>query len=212
MAIECTLVCDGSSDVALIHILKWLFSQLGVLPSPQVHWYDPRGCRSIPSSMAERIDHAVDLYPCDLLFIHRDEEGQGLTSRTDEIRYALAASNTGRAGLPVVFVIPVRMMEAWLLFNEGCIRQAAGCPRGRSPLSLPHPRDCEDLPDPKTLLRSALRIATEKQGRRLKKFNADVAVHRLAELIEDFSPLRQLTAFQNLEAQLRTVVTERGWA
>jgi len=57
----------------------------------------------------------------------------------------------------VVPAVPVRMTEAWLLFDEAAIRRAAGCPNGSMPLELPSLKTSEDIPDPKTILHEALR-------------------------------------------------------
>ena len=63
---------------------------------------------------------------------------RSLTKQEKEIREAIATSSITRSRpIPAVLVIPIRMMEAWLLFEEQCIRQAAGCPRGKVPLGLP---------------------------------------------------------------------------
>ena len=45
----------------------------------------------------------------------------------------------------------------------------------------------------------------------IKKIKLEQAVHRLAELIEDFSPLRQLPAFRQLENELKTVIETAKW-
>jgi len=91
------------------------------------------------------------------------------------------------------------MTEAWLLIDESAIREASGNPNGRTPLALPRTRDLEKLPDPKELLYELLRQASELSGRRLAKFKPDECVHRLAELIDDFSPLCGLPAFKLLQ-------------
>jgi hypothetical protein len=113
--------------------------------------------------------------------------------------------------VPAVLVIPVRMMEAWLLFDKARLREAAGCPLGNTALDLPRLRSCENLADPKERLHRCLRVASEKRGRHLKKFNVDSALHRLSGLIPDFSPLRGLSAFQRLENELRFVLSTRRW-
>ena len=102
----------------------------------------------------------------------------------------------------MVSVIPIRMMEAWLLFDEKSIRFAAGSPRGRNRLDLPALFACETLSDPKALLHRCLLAATGKSGRHLRRFNTGTAIHRVAELIPDYSPLRGLTAFERLESNL----------
>lgn len=93
------------------------------------------------------------------------------------------------------------MTEAWLLMDERAIRAAADNPSGSGSLGLPALSELERLKDPKDALRTALKKACEKTGRRLGQFRRDLPlrVQRVAELIEDFSPLRNLSAFRALE-------------
>ena len=69
---------------------------------------------------------SVDLFPCELLFVHRDAEQASIDGRAQEIREALEQCQTP----PVVCVIPVRMQEAWLLFDEAALRKVSVRPRG----------------------------------------------------------------------------------
>ena len=142
------------------------------------------------------------MYPCDLLFVHRDAERDSIEKRVIEIRESLAQCAIDMP--PVVCVVPVRMQEAWLLIDESALRKAAGNPRGRQPLNVPDPKELEDLPDPKQILHEIMRQASGLRGRRLKRFIRDVGshVHRVAQQIDDFSLLRELTAFQQVEHQV----------
>jgi hypothetical protein len=58
----------------------------------------------------------------------------------------------------------------------------------------------EDIPDPKQVLHDLLLDASQLTGRRRKKLNPSRLAMRLGELIENYSPLRQLTAFRHAEA------------
>jgi hypothetical protein len=91
------------------------------------------------------------------------------------------------------------------------LKRAAGNPNGRASLALPELAEIEQIPDPKELIHGMLRQASELPPRRLRRFNPAVAIHRLAELIDDFSPLRALPAFQALESDLRALLGERSW-
>jgi hypothetical protein len=186
-----TLVSDGSSDRALIPILDWLLNQQGIAVT-QPEWADLRKLPAPPKTLQGRIELAVNLYPCDLLFIHRDAEREPYAARKQEIQSAVEAAQT----TPAVCVIPVRMQEAWLLIDEGAIRFAAGNPNSRHTLNLP-------------ALKNLLH-ASGLSGRRLKDFRPHAAAHRVAEFIEDFSPLRQLSAFAALEADIQLTLNERG--
>lgn len=151
---------------------------------------------------------ALTLYPCDLLFVHRDAEGESRETRVEEILASLRQVASGQTG---VCVVPVRMQEAWFLFDEAAIRSAADNPRGRMPLGLPPLEKLEEVHDPKEVLWGLLSTATGLRPGRLRRFVPGPRLHRLAELIEDFSPLRRLTAFQALEEDLKVLLGERSW-
>ena len=93
------------------------------------------------------------------------------------------------------------MQEAWLLTDESALRKAAGNPEGRQRLEMPDLKTLEDLQNPKQVLHQLLREASGLQGRHLKRFRQEVRsrVHLVAREIDDFSPLRELTAFQYVE-------------
>lgn len=206
-----TLVSDGPSDELLLRHLDWLLGEhLHDTITAQGQWADLRSFHPRPAGLAGRIAVAVDLYPCHLLFVHRDAEGEERSVRCEEIREALRSA--GIQPPPAICVVPVRMTEAWLLFSQEAVRRAAGNPNGRRPIPIPHP-DAESLPDPKSFLREALRSASELPGRRLKRFDQRIAqsVRRVADYIDDFTPLRRLAAFRALEEDLKDLLREHGW-
>ena len=173
----------------------------GTIPI-QPDYADLRRLPKPPKKLFERISKTIELHPCDLPFVHRDSEREPIEKRAEEIREALEKCEVDTP--PVVCVIPVRMQEAWLLIDESAIGRAAGNPRGTQPLNLPEEKKLEDLPDPKQTLHALLGRASGRNGRRLKQFNRDVEyhVHRVAEQIDDFGPLRRLAAFQRVERQV----------
>ena len=200
-----TLLSDGSSDRVLLPMLEWLLGECSSRTF-QPQWADLRMLPSPPKTLAERVQTAVEIYPCDLLFIHRDAEREPREVRVREIRQQIST-----LAAPAICIVPVRMQEAWLLFDEKALRRAAGNPNGRTVLTLPDLDEIEQIPDPKELVHGMLRQASELPSRRLRRFNPAVAIHRLAELIDDFSPLRGLPAFQALESDVRTLLVERSW-
>ena len=204
-----TLVSDGTSDRALLPILSWLLQDFcGSLPI-QPALADLRRLRSPPKSLVERIERSIELYPCDLLFVHRDAEGAAFEDRLAEITAALNGSVA--TSKPAVCIVPVRMSEAWLLIDESAIRHAAGNPRGSVPLALPRPHRLEQLPDPKRVLYETMRRASGLRGRRLASFNRRLHRYRVADWIDDFSLLYRLSAFRRLSTDLKQVVTSNGW-
>lgn len=201
--IQATLVTDGSSDVVLVRVLEWLLFQM-TSTEIEIRWADLRSLRSTPKTLSERLRVATQLFPCRILFVHRDAEKQDPELRYQEIQ----AANT--TGLGHICIVPVRMQETWLLHNEAALREAADRPSGTEPLNLPLPSQWERLPDPKGTLHQALRNANGASGRRARRFNPAKATHRLAELITDWSPIRPLPAFQRLEADVRVALESLG--
>jgi len=210
-ALRYTLLSDGSADQALMPILTWLLREQGVYGAIQAEWADLRHLPKPPHALSDRIGRSLELYPCDVLFVHRDAEGEPLIIRTEEIHSALTTVTQPAQLPPTVCVVPVRMQEAWLLFNETAIRCAAGNPNGRMPLVLPPLQTLAQLPNAKDVLYDALREASGLTGRRRKKFPVHIRVRRVAEFINDFSPLRTLCAFRKLETDVRQVVDVHGW-
>lgn len=207
------LITDGSSDRALIHIITWVLRQQLVDCAIESNWVDPYLLPDRSRNPSDRltwiIEKSLYLYDkTDVLFIHRDAERQTREQRIREIESALADLIPTP---PPICVIPIQMFEAWLLFDERAIRQAAGNPHGRVQLELPSLKRVESLPDPKNVLYELLKQASEAQGRRLKKLRPQERVHRLAELIDNYSPLRTLSAFQDLEVDIQTLIKNQGW-
>ncbi|MGA2067919.1 MAG: hypothetical protein ABSG86_23320 [Thermoguttaceae bacterium] len=197
-----TLVTDGPTDSVLCRHIEWLLKKhVGLVPV-ESQWAEFRWLREPPTDLASKIAKAAELYPCDVLFVHRDAETEEPERRRDEIHAAV-----GKARLKVsqVCVIPVRMTEAWLLFDEAAVRWAAGNPNGEAELGLPHAR-AETLPNPKAVLHKALVTACGLAGRRRRTFDISQAVHQVAEYIDDFSPLLALPAFQALEKEVLAVL------
>jgi hypothetical protein len=205
-----TLLGDGPSDVCLLRPLRWLVQQhVSDQLVVQADWADLSSFRDPPRGLAQRIQTAIEFYPCDLLFVHRDAEREPAARRYAEIAEALlslTATPTAWIG-----VVPIRMTEAWLLIDEQAIRTAADNPRGTEDLSLPSLGSLEDVPDPKSLLYDCLRKATELSGRRLHKFRVQQAARRVADYVDDFSPCRRLTAFARLENDIKSALTQCGW-
>lgn len=205
-----TLVTDGTSDDALIPMLSWLLREQGVSSAIVPSWADLSRLPRKPKGLTEKVAHSLDLYPCDLVFVHRDAENQPAGRRREEIEYAMASILAPEVP-PAICVIPVRMTEAWLLFDEGAIRKASGNPNGKVPLALPRMSRVEHEPDPKEVLTRMLREASELRGRHLRKLSTIGQARLVAKYLDNFKPLRQLSAFQSLEADLSHLVKERGW-
>lgn len=197
-----TLVADGSTDQILMPILDWVLHAHHPDWAINGSWANLSQIRKPPKLLADRIRLAIELYPCDVMFVHRDAEARPTHERITEIATALRANSfRGQS----VAVVPIRMSEAWLLFDEQAIRTAAGRRASRVSLTLPPLKKLESLPDPKQNLLDLLRAASGLTGRKADKFYPHERIKRVAELIDDYSPLRALSAFQTLESAVKAL-------
>jgi hypothetical protein len=190
------LLADGSSDKALIPILRWTLRDLRPTGEFAIPWFISRKSRNlVQSTEAVLLD-----YQPDILFVHRDSESVSMNERLREMP----------VGEHIVPVVPVRMTEAWLLIDEKAIRGAASNPNGSMKLNLPKRKDLEKIAA-KTVLHELLQSASGNTGRRLRSFNVDQAVHRVAELTEDYTELRNLDAYEAFRKRLDATLRLIGW-
>ncbi|MCB9544270.1 MAG: hypothetical protein H6706_00075 [Myxococcales bacterium] len=206
MRLTYTLLADGTSDRALMHIIDWALRRRSVAIEKKT-WADLSLIPLPGKGLADRVEAAMRWYPADLFFIHRDAEKETVEARWAEIEVATAGM-----ALTWVPVVPVRMTEAWLLHDEGAVRMAANNPRGRDALALPGVRTVESLPDPKATLFAALMTASGFTGRRRERLKRDLPRCRalVAERIDDFSPLLGLPAFDQFLARLDAALDARA--
>jgi hypothetical protein len=66
-----TLVADGPSDRALLPIIDWAIEQNSDIRFAQ-QYADASLLRA--TGLRERVTRALQIYPCDVLFVHRDAE------------------------------------------------------------------------------------------------------------------------------------------
>ena len=184
MSIRFLLICDGSSDAALItHITRLILTGGHSDPQGQT-WYRP-------GRLAEKIRDGLEFSGgCDLLLVHRDAEASrdtrsaGPGRRYDEIESAVREA--GFDG-PYAGIVPVRMTESWLLLDEPAIREIAGWRAGVTSLNLPAMNRVEHVADPKDRLWQALIIASGTTGRRRWKFERDLPALR-SQLLQNLPP------------------------
>jgi hypothetical protein len=191
-----TLLSDGSSDRAFIPILDWLFQENKVRLAVQGKWANLGQLPKPPKPLEDRIAITLQLYPCDLLFIKKALDKIKIDDRQ-----------------LIIYIIPIRMLETWLLFDEFAIKKVAGNPHSKDRLNLPKINSLENLSNPKEKLCEILRNTSGLTGRKLKDFKARERekIHRIAWEIKDFSVLRQLSAFQILETDIRDILQQNNW-
>lgn len=189
-------LADGPSDLPLARHLEDICADLGT--EMALTAVDNRLIGRAGRTVKSRLQFLVEEnFPFDLIFVHRDAEGQDPQLRRTEI--ATGAAEAGVAS-PVVPVVPIRMTEAWLILDEAVIRRVASKPMGSTPLKLPKPAEAERLSDPKAFLQEVLLRASETTGRRRNQFARDFGRHRarLLEQLDVSGPVKSLIAWKQL--------------
>lgn len=191
---------EGSSDLLLVPAIRWSVNRLRPEQACEVVPMDFRGMPVPPDGLPERISLTLAMGEWDAILIHRDSDSLDAEPRHREIALARwAATSPAPSVIPVV---PVRMTEAWLLFDEHAIRSAAGNSASTVELALPTVKECARREKPKVILHDALKRASGAKGRRLAKFNVESRCHALALAISDWSPLLAMTSFVRLQDDL----------
>ena len=206
MTVRFLLVCEGSSDAALIPHIRRLLVQFGQTDPEGVPWTRGR-------PLVDKIREGLQLSGgCNLLFTHRDADSyQDTQSAGPNRRYAEICKAVHAAGYTGewVGIVPVQMTESWLLLDEAAIRRVAGRPQGNEPLGLPDPNQVESEPDPKSRLFEALIAASGTSGRRLRNFRRDLPRlrHRLLEDLPIGSLMEQVPSWVRFRDNLATALT-----
>ena len=196
------LIADGTSDRALIPLLKLLLKEHLLLPFEELQLI-----KGEQNDLASKVRYALDKFSLDILFIHRDTENKPWEDREAEIRRAVPDD---RLDL-VVFVIPVKMTEAWLLTDAAAIRRAVGNSNSKVDLELPTIKKIESC-SAKEVLFKALINAKEHGAQRRRTFKPDQYRYRVAELTSDLKSLRQIQSFKRLEDSLILCLTKLNYA
>jgi hypothetical protein len=206
-----TLLSDGSSDKALLPIIKWALTQKFSTIPINGSWADfsllPPNIKPKLKHLDQRISKALELFPSDILFIHRDAENESWEKRKEEIEEACKRLDESNQSNKIASIIPIKMTEAWLLFNVPAIRKAANNPNGSVRIDIPKIKKIETLDAKKELIK-LIRIASELKGRRLEKLDERRAIHLVADYIDDYSTLRILECFQNFEKEVEAFEME----
>lgn len=182
------MVADGGTDRILVPIIQWAIHRI----DPDVEILEP----AFNKRKAPLAEYLEAYHPETMLaFVHRDAENLSLEERLQEFPQD--------AREDIVPIIPVRMSEAWILFDGHAIARAANRPSYS--VTVPDIAELERLADPKARLQELLlEAAGSPTGRRLKNFRRSIVDRRIsvALLIQDFSPLEALPAFAQFQQSL----------
>lgn len=204
MKIKFILAGEGSSDLRLVEHIETILVEEGFSEvsgeAPDLGMFVPPVGRSV----RDKLLALVKYYPtADLIFIHRDADNVGAAVREKEI----VEAGKGFVDMDkVLSIIPVTMLETWLLADVEAIKLVAGNSSYRGPLNcIPSVRKLELARDTKQILMDALCEVSEAQGARLAKFKKRFSEMR-ARLTVDLDPngpVQELSSYQNFRSKVR---------
>lgn len=210
MTLRVVYLCEGSSDLGLVPHIERIAVQCDVevsVSAPDLNWLSDQPVGHSVADKLRAVKRLSDEY--ELAILHRDADREGIEARRTEIAAAVKSTWPELSHIPV---IPVTMLEAWLLLDEGVIRQVAGNPKGKMPLSLPKPSNVERIADPKQLLKETLARASGLTGRRLADFQKPQRFsknrQRLIELLDYEGNIRHVPSWNTFVAELEAGLHE----
>lgn len=202
MKINFLFTGEGSSDLKLVDHIENLLIEIGF---DEVSGEAPDlGMFRIPvgRSVKDKVKVLMDHYPnTDLIFIHRDADNKGPEIRKREIMQAIEGVVEREKVIPV---IPVTMLETWLLADKESICRVAGGSDIVRLACIPPAKKLESEKNSKDLLLRALCEASEESGGRLKKFKKRFGEMRarLVYELDPEGPVTQLNSYQDFRRSI----------
>lgn len=203
MKLRFILTGEGSSDLRLVEHIGSVLIEEGFTEvrgeAPDLSLFSPAVGRSVREKLMALARH----YPnSDVIFVHRDADNVGVETREQEVwRAALGILAAER----IIPVIPVTMLETWLLADAEAIKRVAGNSGYKGSLEcIPGISRLEKVRDSKQLLCEALCEASQTQGSRLKKFKgrfADMRA-RLTFDLDPNGPVKGLDSYRHFRTQV----------
>jgi len=209
MKISFVVTGEGTSDLNLVSHLENILIEEGFLEVSGEAFDPSKLPYPIGHSVESKLNYIKRLYPSsDVIFVHRDADGSDHSLREKEIA---DAKNKSQLPIQVVPIIPVCMLETWLLADTTAIRRVAG--NGNSAhliSSIPALSKLESIRNSKEVLQCALCEASQHQGIKLKKFRRDINRLRSQLVLEinGDSNISQLPSYQRLRNSVKSLARD----
>lgn len=204
MFINFALIGEGTSDLNLANHLETLLVEKGFEEvsgiAPDLRQLPTPPGNSVAEKAAAIEEHFSEI---NLIFVHRDADNAGYDARREEI-----SQQTEGCQSSIIPIIPVKMIEAWLLCDIEKIGTIIGIQADRRPNSAPKIRNIEKLADPKKALEDIICELANARGRKLDKLKSNFYQHRarICQELETGGPVKHLPSYQkfikNLERTL----------
>ncbi|QEY70958.1 DUF4276 family protein [Pseudomonas denitrificans (nom. rej.)] len=204
MKINFILTGEGTSDLRLVDHIETILINEGFSEvsgeAPDLRLFEP----PIGNSVRDKLVTLARNYPsADVFFVHRDADGAGLIAREREI---LDSAQNIISADKVIPVIPVTMLETWLLADTQALKRVAGNQSFRGNIEpLSRHRNLETIANSKQVLLEALCLISETEGARLRKFKnrfQDMRA-RLTYDLDPEGPVNNLDSYRNFRTLIR---------
>lgn len=186
MNVSFILLGEGSSDLRLTEHIEQILIMEGFDEvsgdAPDLSMF----VQPVGLTVKSKLEAVIKHYPgVDLIFIHRDADNAGIAAREQEIIDACSDLHLTAVIVPVV---PVKMLEAWLLADQDKIKMVGGGRGYRGNIEgVPSIAALENVRDAKSVLLSALCEVSGASGGRLRDFKKRFPEMR-ARLTYDLDP------------------------
>lgn len=204
------LTTEGTTDIRFLeHVVRRTFEDVAfdcpqdvevylyVIPSLKIG-------KSFPQYVKDTSRLAWEMYGVMSLAVHtdadRDSYEQRMANKIVPARKELEGLDEEEYCKLLTPVIPVRMMEAWMLADKKLFKEEIGTDLSDAALGIE--RNPEVLPDPKSVIEEAIRIATDG----LPKRRSRPTIAELYEVIGNAistDALMSLSSYQKFKEEVR---------
>lgn len=212
------LTTEGTTDVRFLeNVVRRTFEDvafecqqdvdvyLHVIPSSKIG-------KSFPQYIKETSHLAYEMYSVMSLAVHTDADKDSyeerLANKIEPARKELQNLDEDKYCKLLTPVIPVRMMEAWMLADKILFKEEIGTDLSDAELGIE--RNPEMMADPKNVIENAIRIATN----RLPKRRSRPTIAELYELIGNSistDALMSLSSYQKFKEEVRATFRSLGY-
>lgn len=215
------LYAEGRSDERFLPVLlqRTLAALLNLHASQAVDVWDPVIIRQVkrPTREESILAAAEQCAGYNILFVHADADDTSTERAYSEriepgLSMVQSAQNNG-ISVPqhLVPVIPIQMVEAWLLADAEALCDTIGIALADTAHLIPTgAHEIEGLADPKTRLLEIVRYAQLHRPRRRRNIVLGEYYEPMANRIQ-LHKLQRLSSYQRLQADLENVLRQLGF-
>lgn len=211
------LTTEGTTDIRFLeNIVRRTFEDVAFECPQDVEVYlyaipSLKIGKSFPQYVKDTSRLAWEMYGVMSLAVHtdadRDSYEERLANKIEPARRELEGLDQEEYCKLLTPVIPVRMMEAWMLADKKLFKEEIGTDLSDAALGIE--RDPEVLPDPKSIIEEAIRIATDG----LPKRRSRPTIAELYEVIGNAistDALMSLSSYRKFKEEVRETFRSLG--